>query len=238
MRPIATGRGVALHPTLSEAQLRELATWPTPAIANAIETFNVRSRAVGFMSSEIQCRFPELGVGVGYAVTAKIRASVPPADDPETVDREPWTDHLLSVPGPRIVVIQDMDQPAIGSYWGEVNATRHKAMGCLGVITDGGVRDLDEMRGMGFQALSKSVLVSHAYVHMVEVGGPVTVGGLTVRSGDLLAMDQHGAIHIPHDIAPEVAAAAARVEAEEREIIRFYTRPDYRPGDRDGGRYP
>lgn len=190
------------------------------------------------MSSDVQCRFPELGVGVGYAVTAKIRASIPPADDPETVDREAWVDHLLTVPGPRIVVIQDMDQPAIGSYWGEVNATRHRAMGCLGVITDGGVRDLDEMRGMGFQALSKAVLVSHAYVHMVEIGGPVTVGGLTVHSGDLLAMDQHGAIHIPHDIASQVADAAKRVEDEEREIIRFYTSPDYRPGARDGGRYP
>ena len=223
---------------LSEGQLREIARWPTPAISNALETFNIRSWATGFMSADIACRFPELGVAVGYAVTAKIRASIPPADDPETVDREAWVEHLLSVPGPRIVVIQDMDQPPVGSYWGEVNATRHQAMGCLGVITDGGVRDLDEMRGMGFQALSKAVLVSHAYVHMVEVGGPVTVGGLTVHPGDLLAADQHGAIHIPHEIAPEVPAAAQRIEDEERKIISFYRRPDYRPGDRDGGRYP
>ncbi len=224
--------------TLNEQQLAELSRWPTPAISNAIETFNVRSWATGFMSSDIQGRFPELGVMAGYAVTTKIRASIPAADDPETVAREDWVDYLLTVPGPRIVVMQDMDQPAIGSYWGEVNATRHKALGCLGVITDGGVRDLDEMRGMGFNAISKAVLVSHAYIHMVEFGGPVTVGGLTVRSGDLLAADQHGAIHIPHDIAPDVAAAAQRIEDEEREIIAFYRRPDYRPGDRDGGRYP
>lgn len=223
---------------LTDEQLAEIARWPTPAIANAIETFNVRSRATGFMSSDIVCRFSELGIGVGYAVTARIRASIPAQDDPETVDREAWMDHILSVPGPRIVVMQDMDQPAIGSYWGEVNSTRHQAMGCLGVITDGGVRDLDEMRGMGFQALSKSVLVSHAYVHMVEIGGTVTVGGLTVHSGDLLAMDQHGAIHIPHDIAPEVAAAAQRVEDEERKVINFYRSADFRPGDRDGGHYP
>jgi regulator of RNase E activity RraA len=82
------------------------------------------------------------------------------------------------------------------------------------------------------------VLVSHAYIHMVEFGGPVTVGSLTVRSGDLLAADQHGAIHIPHDIAPEVAAAAQRIEDEERAFIAFYRSPDYRPGDRDGRRYP
>lgn len=223
---------------LTEEQIAALARWPTPAIANAIETFRVRSRATGFMSHEIVGRFPELGVGVGYAVTAKIRASIPPSEDPETVDRDAWIEHILSVPGPRWVVMQEMDQPPVGSYWGEVNATRHRALGCVGIITDGGVRDLDEMRGMGFNAISKAVLVSHAYTHLVEVGGPVTVGGLTVHPGDLLAGDQHGVIHVPHDIAPEVAAAAQRVEDEERKIIEFYRRPDYRPGDRDGGRYP
>lgn len=223
---------------LDAAQLAALARWPTPAISNAIETFNVRSRATGFMSSDIVGRFPELGVSVGYAVTAKIRASIPPADDPETVDRDAWVEHILSVPGPRWVVMQEMDQPAVGSYWGEVNATRHLAMGCVGIITDGGVRDLDEMRAMGFNAISKAVLVSHAYTHLVEVGGPVTVGRLTVHPGDLLAGDQHGVIHVPHDIAPEVAAAAQRVEDEERVIINFYRRPEYRPGDQDGGRYP
>jgi 4-hydroxy-4-methyl-2-oxoglutarate aldolase len=223
---------------LSAEQLAALRRWPTPAIANAIETFSVRSRATGFMAADILARFPELGVIAGYAVTAKIRASIPPTDDPETVNRDAWFDHILSVPAPRIVVMQDMDQPSVGSYWGEVNATRHKAFGCLGVITDGGVRDLDEMRGMGFQALSRSVLVSHAYVHLVEVGGPVTVGGLTVHPGHLLAADQHGAIHIPHDIAPLVPEAAQRIEDSEREIIRFYQRPDFRPGDRDAGRYP
>lgn len=223
---------------LSDAQLSELRRWPTPAIANAIETFNVRSWATGFMSSDIRAQFPELGVMLGYAVTAKIRASIPSADDPETVSREAWIDHVLTVPAPRIVVMQDMDQPAVGSYWGEVNSTRHQALGCLGVITDGGVRDLDEMRAMGFQAVSRSVLVSHAYVHMVGFGSPVTVGGLTVRDGDLLAADQHGVIDIPRAIAAEVAAAAQRIEDEEREIIAFYRRPDYRPGDRDQGRYP
>ena len=223
---------------LTAEQLAEIAKWPTPALANAIETFDVRSRATGFMSSDIVGRFPELGVSVGYAVTARIRASIPPDQDPETVDREVWTDHILSVDGPRFVVMQEMDQPAVGSYWGEVNATRHKALGCVGIITDGGVRDLDEMRGMGFNAISKAVLVSHAYTHLVGVGGPVTVGGLIVHPGDLLAADQHGVLHIPHDIAPEVAAAAQRVEDEERKIISFYRSPDYRPGDRDGGRYP
>jgi len=108
----------------------------------------------------------------------------------------------------------------------------------VGIITDGGVRDLDEMRGMGFNAISKAVLVSHAYTHLVCVGVPVTVGGLIVHPGDLLAADQHGVIQLPHEIAREVAAAAQRVEDDERKIIGFYRAPNYKPGDRDGGRYP
>lgn len=206
---------------LTAEQLAALRDWPSPAVSNAIETFDVRSRNTGFMGPEILCRFPELPPIVGYAVTAKIRASIPAAGDPEAEQRAGWLRHIESVPGPRIVVIQDMDQPPVGSYWGEVNGNIHRAMGCLGVITDGGVRDLDEVRELGFQFLSKELLVSHAYVHLVEFGGPVTVGGLTVHPGDLLHADQHGAIHIPHEIAPRVAEAAQAVEDRERVIINF-----------------
>lgn len=206
---------------LSDEQLAALAAWPTPAISNAIETFNVRSRNTGFMGPEIVCRFPELPPIVGYAVTCKIRASIPPGDDPETVPTHVWWEHIESVPGPRIVVIQDMDQPPRGSFWGEVNGNVHKALACIGLITDGGVRDLDEVREIGFQFLSKEVLVSHAYVHLVEVDGPVTVGGLTIHPGDLLHADKHGAMQIPHDIADKVAAAAQAVEDRERVIINY-----------------
>jgi 4-hydroxy-4-methyl-2-oxoglutarate aldolase len=223
---------------LTAEQLAEIARWPTPAIANAIEEFDVRPRTAGFMGPDIRGLFPELGTMVGYAATATIRASIPPDQDLATASREDWVDHILTVPGPRIVVMQDKNQPSVGSYWGEVNATRHKALGCLGVITDGGVRDLDEMREMGFNAAARYVLVSHAYVHLIDVGRQVEIGGLTVYTGDLLAADQHGVIHIPHDIAAEVAATAQRVEDAEREIIAFYRRADYQPGDRDAGRYP
>ncbi|MCH8200162.1 MAG: RraA family protein [Chloroflexi bacterium] len=206
---------------LSEQQLAALRAWPSPAIANAIETFDVRSRNSGFMGPEIVCRFPELPPIVGYAATGKIRASIPPAQDAETVGREQWYAHIESLPEPRIIVLQDMDQPPVGSFWGEVNGNIHRALGAVGVITDGGVRDLDEVRALGFQFLAKELLVSHAYIHLVEVGGPVTVGGLTVNPGDLLHADQHGAIQIPHEIAREVAAAAQAVEDRERVIINY-----------------
>ncbi|MQA00070.1 MAG: RraA family protein [Dehalococcoidia bacterium] len=181
------------------------------------------------MGPEVIGRFPELRPIVGYAVTAKIRASVAPADDPDAKSRADWLRHIASVPGPRIVVMQDLDQPPVGSFWGEVQANIHRAMGCLGVITDGGVRDLDEARALGFQFVAKEVLVSHAYVHLVEIGGPVTVGGLEVHPGDLMHADQHGAIHIPHEIAREVAAAAQSVEDRERRIIAFCQSAEFDP---------
>lgn len=206
---------------LTEQQLAELRKWPSPAIANAIETFDVRSRNSGFMGPEIVCRFPELPPIVGYAATGKIRASIPAPQDPETAGREQWYAHIESLPEPRIIVLQDMDQPPRGSFWGEVNGNIHFALGAVGVITDGGVRDLDEVRELGFQFLAKELLVSHAYVHLAEVGGPVTVGGLTVQPGALLHADQHGVIEIPHDIAAEVAAAAQAVEDRERVVINY-----------------
>ena len=206
---------------LTEAQLADLRAWPSPAIANAIETFDVRSRATGFMTPDILCRFPDMDPIVGYAATCKIRASIPPGDDPQTQSAPEWWAHIESIPEPRIIVIQDLDQPPIGSFWGEVNGNIHKALGGIGLITDGGVRDLDEVEEIGFQFFSKEILVSHAYVHIVEIGQPVTVGGMTVHPGDLLHADKHGVTDIPHDIAPQVAAAAQAVEDRERVIINF-----------------
>ena len=162
---------------LNDEQLAALRAWPSPAISNAIETFQVRARNYGAMTPDIRCHFPEMEPIVGYAVTCKIRASVPPDQDPEVrVERGDWYDHIESIPTPRIVVIEDLDDPPIGSFWGEVNANIHRAFGCVGVVTSGGVRDMEEVRELGFQFLAKEVLVSHAYVHQVEVGGPVTVG--------------------------------------------------------------
>jgi regulator of RNase E activity RraA len=212
---------------LTQEQLDGLRAWPSPAIANAIETFNVRERTAGFMGPEIVCRFPEMKPIVGYAVTCKIRATIPANQEPYTVRQDAWWDHIASVPAPRIVVVQDLDQPPVGSLWGEVNANVHKAFGAVGVVTDGGVRDMDEVRELGFQFLAKEILVSHAYVHIVEVGIPVTVGGLVVQPGDLLHADQHGCINIPHDIADKVAAAAQRVEDAERIIINYCKRADF-----------
>jgi 4-hydroxy-4-methyl-2-oxoglutarate aldolase len=206
---------------LTFAELEALRALNTPTVANAIERFDKRPRHLGFMGPEVRCIFPEMPPIVGYAATARIMAEQP-ADGPRAPSRHDYWDSILSVPAPRIAVIQDLDQPpAIGSFWGEVNGNIHRALGCAGTITNGGVRDLDEVRALGFQMFASAVIVSHAYVHLVEFGTPVKVGGLVVRPGDLIHADKHGAIVIPHEIARDVPAAAAEVERMERRIINY-----------------
>jgi len=214
---------------LSPEQIEELRSITTPTISNAIETFDVRPRNEGFMNTEIKCILPELGPMVGYAATATIIASRPETNAAENMDRELWK-HVVSMPAPRVVVVQDLDNPpGVGSLWGEVNGTIHKALGCAGTVTNGGVRDLDEVRGMGFHFFAAHVVPSHAYVHVVEIGKPVRVGGLTVHPGDLLHGDKHGVVVIPHEIAAEVAERSREVEQNERTIINFFRSPDFSP---------
>jgi 4-hydroxy-4-methyl-2-oxoglutarate aldolase len=191
----------------------------SPSVANGIETFNVRPRNQGFMSSEIRCLFPELGPLVGYAVTALIRAEPQPVAN-HRASTFAWWDYVLSIPAPRVIVVHDLDEPrGQGAQWGEVQANIHRALGCAGAVTDGSVRDLDEVRALGFQFAAAHVSVSHAYVHMVDFGLPIKVGGLWVKPGDLVHADQHGVVTIPPEIAPKVAESVSRVEADERRII-------------------
>ncbi len=209
--------------------LDELRRISSPTVANAIETFNIRPRSAGFVSSGIVCRFPRLGVMLGYAVTALIRAEQPPLDGHRAAEFA-WWDHVAASPAPRVVVMQDIDEPrGQGAYWGEVQANIHRALGCVGVVTDGTVRDLPEAEALGFHFFSSHVSVSHAYIHMVDFGLPVKVAGLIVRPGDLIHADQHGAIAIPHEIAARIPEAATRIEARERTMIGVCQKPGVTP---------
>jgi 4-hydroxy-4-methyl-2-oxoglutarate aldolase len=207
--------------------LARLRTYTTPTLANAIETFNVRPRTAGFTAGRIRCVFPELGPMVGYAVTATCRAAAPPPPEAQARRAALWR-AIEAVPAPRIVVIQDLDEPAgVGAFWGEVQSTIHHALGCAGTVTNGGVRDLDEVRALGFHFFAGSVVVSHAYVHLVDVGGPVEIDGLPVRTGDLLHADQHGVLSIPHDVADRLDDAVEQVNRHEREVLDYCRRPDF-----------
>ncbi len=209
---------------LSREQIEALRAIDSPTISNAIEPFNVRPRNQGFMTPDIRSVFPEMGPIVGYAATAVISATRP---EGHTVPRRELWEHVLSIPQPRIMVIHDVDDPAVGAFWGEVQSNIFTALGCIGCVTDGSVRDLDEVRKLGFNFVTKWVTVSHAYVHVIDVGTPITVGGLVVRPGDLLHADQHGAISIPHETAPQIPDAIAKLLEKERQIIGLCQSPDF-----------
>lgn len=211
---------------LSSQELDELRRLSTPTVSNAIETFNVRSRSEGFMNPDVKCIFPDLGVMVGYACTATIMAEQPGEEGSELIFK--YWDSIYNVPTPRVAVIQDLDQPRpIGSFWGEVNASIHRALGCVGTVTNGGVRDLDEVRNLGFHYFASCILVSHAYVHIVDIGRPVKIGDLVVRPGDLIHGDKHGVLVIPDEIAKDVVKGFKKVERMEREIIECCNAPDF-----------
>jgi 4-hydroxy-4-methyl-2-oxoglutarate aldolase len=212
---------------LTAQQIEDLKKITSPSVANAIETFKIRPREVGNVSSEIRGLFPELGPLVGYAATCIIRAEQGPIDG-HRASTYGWWDFVLSVPAPRVIVVHDLDEPrGQGAQWGEVQANIHRALGCVGVVTDGSVRDLDEVRALGFQFCAAHVSVSHANVHMVDFGIPVKVGGLWIKPGDLIHGDQHGVCTIPPEIAPKIPEAIAKVEADEREIIKVCQSPGF-----------
>jgi len=211
---------------LSKEEIEALKAWPTPAICNAIETFDVIPRNQGFMLG-IKCIFPDFEPMVGYAATATMSAYLPATEKDRGATQVHW-DNILSTPSPRVAVIQDLDEPpAFGSLWGEVNANIHRALGCLGVVTNGGVRDLDEVKELGFHFFAADVIPSHAYVHLVDSGIPVKVGGIVVKNGDLIHADKHGVAVIPQEIAREVPAACQKVEDRERRTINFCKSPDF-----------
>jgi regulator of RNase E activity RraA len=212
--------------TLTPEQLDALQRFDAPTVANAIETFNIQPRNTGFMSSDIRCLYPDLGVMVGYACTAIIAADHQPPTQ-GLPSRPDWWRTVVATPAPRVVVLQDSDAHPVGSFWGEVQGNIHKALGCIGVVTNGGVRDLDEVHALGFHFFASAVLVSHAYVHIVAIDVPVNVGGMVVHPGDLIHADKHGAQVIPIDIAPQIPDAVAKLVANERRIIETCQAPDF-----------
>lgn len=203
---------------LTLEQLQELQLFDTPTVSNAIELFDIRPWTEGFMNPTIRCMIPYDKPLVGYACTARISSRIPPTKEQRDL-RMAYYSTIRDTPSPVISVIRDMDNPPVGAFWGEVQASIHKALGCAGVITDGGVRDLDAVRQIGFGYFASSVMVSHAYVHLVDIGCPVEVGGLLVRPGDLIHADKHGALVIPPEIAPRLAEACRMVQYYEEPVI-------------------
>jgi regulator of RNase E activity RraA len=202
---------------LPHAELLQLKRWNTPTIYNGWEQVTRRDRTRdAFNIEETRDFMPQMGPMVGYAVTvviepgnAKHRAATP----------DGWAEyrrHVASVPGPKIVVVQDLDKPRVnGAFWGEVNSNMHRALGCVGTITDGAIRDLDEMTNAGFKALARRLCVGHAWSHPVRWNCEVEVFGRKVSPGDLIHADKHGFLVIAPDEAPQLLEAARFMDANE-----------------------
>jgi regulator of RNase E activity RraA len=208
--------------TLPSSLLEALAKYDTPTICNAMEIVAPERRLTGYTVKPLVCPFPDLPPMVGYARTATIRAtsasSLSAAD--ARAQRTAYYEYCGTGHGPRISVIQDLDGANIGfgAFWGEVQSSVHKALGVLGVVTDGSIRDIPQW-APGFQALAGSVGPSHAFVHLDGFGDVVCVAGMTVRSGDLIHADRHGAIVIPFEVAPKLVDAAKLCERREEPIL-------------------
>src|SRR5215472_10400162 len=196
---------------LTTADLDRIRALDTCTVSNAIERFNVRPRNEGFLSGAIQCRFPHLPPMLGYAVTGRIRTSSAPMTGTCYFDRIDFWKYVTEIPEPRVIVLEDVEHtPGGGAMVGEIHATIGAALHCVGHVTNGAVRDLAAVESAGFQVFSGSVVVSHAYAHIVEFGEPVLIGGVKISPGDLMHGDRHGVHTIPHSIASKIPDMAAQ----------------------------
>ena len=217
---------------LNENVLAALGRLDTPTVCNALELLDPGFRSTGFTCEPLVCIDPKQPSMVGYARTLTIRASEPPEESPAEVRtrRLAYYRYVGCAPRPTVVVVQDLEpRPGFGAFWGEVQSAIHAGLGCLGLVTNGSVRDLDEM-APGFRVLAGSVGPSHAWVHIEDFGGAVEVAGMSVASGDLVHADRHGAVAIPLDLAPDVPGKAALIGRRESIILEAARAPGFDAG--------
>ncbi len=215
---------MAIKSLLTEEDLDALRQFDTCMVSNAIETFDTRLRNTGFADGSIRCMFQDGDAPpmVGYAATARLRCGQTPIVGGSFHDRSDFWNNILAIPAPRILVLEDMDEPpGRGAFVGDMHAAILKALGCNGYLTNGSVRELPAVRDMGIQLFAGSVGVSHAYAHIFDLGATVRVGGMEVHPGDLLHGDRHGVLTVPKEFATKIPAAAVRLQQVERTVIDF-----------------
>ncbi len=208
-------------PPLSSADLALLRQFDTPTICNVIELFNVRPRTDGYMNGRIRACFPEMPAVVGYASTATIRTAFPRAEGSSYKSLDEQVQAFATLPGPPIVVFQDLDEPPAAATFGEIMCATYQAFGAVALITSGAARDLDQVRRLGFPAFSSRAICSHGFSRTLAIHEPIHVGGIGVHAGDLLHADANGVTDIPLEIASEVAHAAGEYVAAEALILDY-----------------
>ncbi len=212
---------------LTSEQLDALRSFDSPTIANAIEAFEVRGLIEGFMGLDIKCRFPDMGVMLGYAVTATADSMTPRRPKDRRPVLELWRT-LEASPNPAVLVFQDVGpKPLQSCHFGDNMAHIAMRLGALGLITNGGVRDLEEVEAIGFQYFAAGTVVSHGNHGIVDVSVPVVLSGVRIEPGDLIHSDKNGVVVIPGEIAEVVAKEAMQVRERESKIVEFVDGPDF-----------
>lgn len=211
--------------TIGRAVLEQLAKFDTPTICNVIELFDIRPRNQGYMNGRVRSNFPELPPAVGFACTAQFRSDAPPVGGDAYGSIGQQLDQFGSLPGPAMVVFQDVDDPPVAAVFGEVMCSTYQAYGSVGLITNGAGRDVEQVRALKYPVFTGSTICSHGYCHMLHLGLPVRVGGLMVNQGDLLHADANGVTNIPLEIASEVADVAGEFVAAEALMLDYVKSP-------------
>ena len=204
-----------------------LRTIDTPTVANAIEAFQLRSRAEGFPSAAVRCIFPELGVMCGYAVTAQVEtvSNVNPLEEAEFVNLFAAVERC---PKPSIVVMQDIgSEPDRAAHSGEVMCTIFSRLGAIGLVSDSAVRDLSAVRKLNFHYFARGAVSSHAHFRIVRSNVPVHVHGMTVRPGDLLHGDENGIVSVPGACLEKLPDAIRTVLERERTLLALVKQPGF-----------
>jgi 4-hydroxy-4-methyl-2-oxoglutarate aldolase len=213
---------MAVPPFLTEENLDALRRFDTCTISNAIETFDARLRNTGFADASVRCMFEDAPPMVGYAATARLSSGEPPIVGGSFRDRADFWNSILEIPAPRILVLEDMDDPpGRGAFVGNVQVAILKALGCVGYVTNGAIRGLPAVQAAGMQVFAGNVAVSRAYAHIFDIGDTVNVGGMEVHPGELLHGDRHGVLTIPKYIASKIPDAATELQQREQKVIDF-----------------
>lgn len=209
----------------SREVLEKLARFDTPTICNVIELFQVRPRNQGYMDARVRSCFPDLPPMVGFATTGAFRSDAPPAGGDAYGSLDQQLERMAQLPGPAVVVFQDLDDPPVSAVFGEVMCSSYRAFGAAGLVTNGAGRDLSQVHRLQFPVFTGSTICSHGYCHLLHLGLPVRVGGLMVREGDLLHGDENGVTNVPWDLAAEIADVTPEFIAAE-EIVMNYVKAD------------
>lgn len=201
----------------------------TPTVCNAIEVAEGRRGFNRFTRGTMLASDPAAGAMVGYARTARISALAPPTEPADVIKarRMDYYRHMSEGPRPALAVVEDVDYPnAIGAYWGEINTTVHKGLGLSGALTNGVMRDLGDLPD-GFPVVAGSVGPSHGFVHVKEIGTPVKIFGLDIQPDELVHADRHGALVIPQDVIPVLAAAIGKLLETEKLVLEPARQPGF-----------